>query len=73
VPLYRYRCARCREEFEVLVRAGQAGEPACPACGHAEAERLLTTFHVGARSARAAEDVPPFCGRCGESRPPCGD
>jgi putative FmdB family regulatory protein len=72
MPLYDYRCHRCAHTFEELVRStATATAVRCPQCGRDDAiERLPAAFNVGARSARAAEP-PPFCGRCGENRPPC--
>jgi putative FmdB family regulatory protein len=71
MPLYDYRCRRCAHTFEELVRSSTAATAVrCPKCDGDEVERQLAAFHVGARTARAAEP-PPFCGRCGENRPPC--
>jgi putative FmdB family regulatory protein len=43
MPIYEYRCAACSERFEELVR--RAEDPvACPECGGAQAERLISTF-----------------------------
>jgi putative FmdB family regulatory protein len=73
MPLYDYRCRSCDHVFETLVPANKAAAAAtvlaCPECG-AEADRQLGTFSVktGGRSQPEAE---PFCGRCGENRPPC--
>lgn len=73
MPLYVYRCRSCDHVFEELVsgsdaRAGVA--VACPRCEADATERELTTFAV--RSAGPARETDaPFCGRCGEDRPPC--
>jgi putative FmdB family regulatory protein len=40
MPLYEYRCPSCESAFEQLVRNGQA--VACPQCGHAEPQRLMS-------------------------------
>ncbi len=48
MPLYDFRCRGCAHEFEALVRPSH--EPACPSCGSADLERLITgaTFSVRA-------------------------
>ena len=42
MPLYDFRCPACGHEFEALAAVG--GDAACPACGAADAERLLRPF-----------------------------
>ena len=71
MPLYRYHCRSCDHEFEDLVaHADVATAVECPECASGETERALTTFAVG--SGGTPKDEAPFCGRCGENRPPCG-
>jgi putative FmdB family regulatory protein len=48
VPLYDFRCRGCGEKFEALVRPPLA--PACPQCGGADLERLLSGFSFSVRS-----------------------
>jgi putative FmdB family regulatory protein len=43
VPIYEYRCPACDERFEELVRSSDASV-ACPRCGSADVERLLSVF-----------------------------
>ncbi len=43
MPLFDFRCSRCGERFEALVKSGQRGVP-CPRCGAGDAEKLLSTF-----------------------------
>ena len=45
VPIYDYSCVACDERFDELSRF-DAPPPACPTCGSAETERLLSTFLV---------------------------
>lgn len=42
MPLYDFRCIDCDHRFEAQVPYGES--PTCPACGHAEAERVLSAF-----------------------------
>ena len=44
MPIYEYRCAACGQVFERLVRMGAAETPPCPACGWAEARRLVSAI-----------------------------
>jgi putative FmdB family regulatory protein len=48
VPLFDFHCNACGHEFEALVRP--PGPPACPSCGSADLERLLSGFSVSVRS-----------------------
>ena len=41
MPLYEYRCGKCRHEFETLVRA-QDPAPACPKCKSSDLEKQIT-------------------------------
>ena len=40
MPLFDFRCRPCGAEFEALVRPPQ--EPACPSCGSADLEKLIS-------------------------------
>lgn len=80
MPLYHYRCAACGHRHEQLVHtsAGVVTTAVqCPQCGDDRQERQLTSFHVGGKA--SGSDSPglgggePFCGRCGENRPPCSN
>lgn len=52
MPLYDYRCAACNRTFELLVRSSMA--PACPSCGGATLEKLLS---VPAPSGQSGDKV----------------
>jgi putative FmdB family regulatory protein len=71
MPIYEYRCPSCDERFEELVRSsGPAG--ACPSCGTADVERLLSVFAgVGGSSSASSAPTPSqvISGGCG---PGCG-
>ena len=41
MPLYEYRCERCSNEFEALVR-GSSDVPRCPNCGAIDLARLFS-------------------------------
>lgn len=74
MPLYRFRCESCHHDFEELMSSREvevATAVRCPSCESIDTHRELTTFAV--RGSGAVESTAePFCGRCGENRPPCG-
>ncbi|MBN1945928.1 MAG: zinc ribbon domain-containing protein [Bradymonadales bacterium] len=72
MPIYEYRCLRCGDKFEELLRAGDP-DPVCPLCGAEKPRRLISNTYFslkgtgwyatdyGARSrqtGRAAEERP---------------
>jgi putative FmdB family regulatory protein len=44
MPIYEYACKSCGQRFEALVRRDEV--PACPSCGAAELDRLLSLPYV---------------------------
>jgi putative FmdB family regulatory protein len=69
MPLYEYVCRSCGEEFELLIRNGEA--PACPACQRTDVQKH---FSVPAAHSAASQSL-PMCspapsGGCG--LPQCG-
>jgi putative FmdB family regulatory protein len=71
MPLYEYRCGAGGAEFEFLVRSKTT--VACPACGSASLERLISApFISSGQTSRQAGHT--CCGReerC--SAPPCSE
>lgn len=53
MPLYEYRCERCDEHFEELVRIDTPDEEVeCPTCGEHEAKRKVSVIGaIGGMSA----------------------
>lgn len=48
MPIYEYRCSKCRRKTAVFVRGFGAHEaPCCEHCGNAETARVFSTFTVG--------------------------
>ena len=64
MPIYEYRCEECDKPFEKLVRAFRE-EVACPGCGSATVERLLSTFAMSGTKSSGG-------GGCGCGRGGCG-
>lgn len=55
MPIYEYRCTRCDERFEELVRIDTPDDDVeCPRCGGRHARRRLSTFATSGAGARAA-------------------
>lgn len=45
MPIYEYRCRKCRKRFSVLtLRISERAVPECPACGSGAADRLMSRF-----------------------------
>jgi len=61
MPIYEYRCRNCQKSFEQLILSSQE-KAACPQCGSAKVERLLSVFSSG-------RDIDSFGG---QSAPPAG-
>jgi len=47
MPLHRYKCNKCGEEFTRLVRTQDKDEIKCDKCGSMEVEKLLPRISVG--------------------------
>jgi putative FmdB family regulatory protein len=50
VPVYEYRCRKCKNEFETLVRGQKV--PSCPACSSEDLERLISLPTVSSEGTR---------------------
>ena len=47
MPIYEYRCRRCRRVSSILVRSFSAAvEPVCGQCGSTDLDRLMSRFAV---------------------------
>lgn len=46
MPMYRYRCSRCGNEFRELRPVRDRALVRCPGCGTGEVARLLPRFGV---------------------------
>ncbi len=61
MPIYEYYCDKCHKEFEELVFGDDM--PACPHCGAAECQKLMSracVHHGGAQG--GGEYMPPSSG-----------
>jgi putative FmdB family regulatory protein len=44
MPMFKYRCRDCQEEFEELVSFDRSNDMECPACQSHNTEKLVTSF-----------------------------
>ena len=49
MPVYEYKCEKCGEKFELLVRSSDQ-TICCKKCGSSEVTKLVSTFSTGAPS-----------------------
>jgi putative FmdB family regulatory protein len=66
MPIFEYRCQKCEQNFEVLVRANESVE--CPQCHAANLQKLVSApaGHVrGSTSLPQLNSCPPA------NAPPC--
>lgn len=49
MPLYEFKCLKCRELFELLVMHNETGPVTCPKCKSEDFERVLsaTSYTMG--------------------------
>lgn len=61
MPLYEYRCEKCGQTCELLMRNSNDTPEACPKCGAASLTKIMSSFAVGP----AVPSSPaPSCGSC---------
>jgi len=46
MPIYEYYCAVCQGRFSHLAKRISAPAPACPRCGNADVERMISTVNT---------------------------
>jgi putative FmdB family regulatory protein len=71
MPIYEFRCEECEKPFEKLVRTFRE-EVACPGCGSASVERLLSTFAMSGGGSSSGPSAPLGGGCCGRGGCGCG-
>jgi len=67
MPIYEYRCSKCKHVFEFLLRSqGDQADIACPECRGKKVERRLSVFAArnGQRSACDSMPAPENCMQC---------
>ena len=59
MPLYEYRCSKCKKEFETLVSIKDLDNSIkCPNCGSEKTNRLMSTFSASVGSSSASCSTP---------------
>jgi len=66
MPLYEYRCPKCKLEFERILFATEKETVACPQCHAPNAERLLSVFSAGPSSGKETPSMKSSCGPSSE-------
>ena len=61
MPLFKYSCANCHKESEILIRGHET--PVCPHCGSDNLTKQLSAF--SAKVATPAGQAPAGGGCCG--------
>jgi len=64
MPIFEYRCPRCRHSFEQIVRSARE-RVRCPKCDSSSVEKQLSVF--SSPGSRSEESTAPAggCGGCG--------
>ena len=67
MPIYEYYCPTCEARFQHLARTFSAPPPACPGCGSAAVEKLVSRVSLGRAETtrRAAFDARASAARDG--------
>lgn len=70
MPIYEYACHGCRMVFQFFAKSANTDKtPACPKCGKAEIERLLSSFAAIGATKKSAGDASPTSGEDGADDP----
>ncbi len=62
MPLFDFKCRKCKHEFEILVSGSE--KPECPACGADDLEKLMSSYQSRPRTGKGSADK---CGGCAKS------
>jgi putative FmdB family regulatory protein len=69
MPIFEYKCQECGARFEKLIRRdADIDTLACPACGHKDVSKELSTFAAHAHGSTSS----PQPGPCGQMCPTPG-
>jgi putative FmdB family regulatory protein len=64
MPIYEYRCRKCREVFERIQKVEEGGKSLkCPYCGGEKPEKVLSSF-----SSSKGSGATSSCGPVGGSK-----
>ena len=67
MPIYEYRCAKCRCEFEHLTLSGSEPAPKCPTCCGQQVKKLVSAGAIRPAGIPAGSGgfTPPKCAPSG--------
>lgn len=52
MPLYEYRCEKCKKKFELLRKVSDTTPVTCPNCGDTEIKKKASTFVTTGKAPR---------------------
>ncbi|MEW6409878.1 MAG: zinc ribbon domain-containing protein [Nitrospirota bacterium] len=63
MPIYEYRCSKCRTDFEKLIfNTSQPVE--CPVCSSTEVTKKMSRFGMAGVGEKAGDTAGSSCGGC---------
>jgi len=62
MPIYEYKCKKCDNTFEKLIRNSDSN-PQCPKCGGKDVEKIFSTF--SSSGSQGGSTSGPSCGGWG--------
>lgn len=69
MPIFEYRCQKCRRNFDALVSLGKEGGVRCPKCGGKKIVKQFSTFAFGGAGIKFSASSGRSCSSC--SSPAC--
>ncbi len=68
MPIYEYRCRKCGEVFEKIMKVNEKGDSLkCPRCGEKKPEKILSSFSSKGSSEVASSSCGPTGGSSGHT------
>jgi putative FmdB family regulatory protein len=64
MPIYEYRCKKCRKEFECIVLGGGSAV-SCPECNGKKVERLMSSCSFKSSGKYTSSSASSGCSTCG--------
>lgn len=70
MPVYSYKCKKCGQNFDILVKgSGQENKLQCPSCKSEDVEKVFSSFGVGKTNSNTSTNVNgcsggSFCPNC---------
>jgi putative FmdB family regulatory protein len=67
MPIYEFKCGKCRKDFEELVYGGNVSKIKCPKCGSKKVEKKMSLFGFKSGSTFKSSGSGHSCGSCSSS------